>query len=197
MLVVMKMDEKKKDLRIVKTRKALYHAFEELMKSKSFEQIKVSDICNEALINRSTFYDHYNDKYDLLEEYINSLRDSFTLEITKEDNIERNTKKYYIEIIRLLLNHIEKKKDTYVSIMINNRNSITNDIFYDILNRAIINQIDGKVISSKIPNEIITRFYIGGVTNICFEWLMYGNKYSKDDIINYIDLLIPDNFINE
>lgn len=191
------MDEKKKDLRIVKTRKALYHAFEELMKSKSFEQIKVSDICNEALVNRSTFYDHYNDKYDLLEEYINSLRDSFTLEITKEDNIERNTKKYYIEIIRLLLNHIEKKKDTYVSIMINNRNSITNDIFYDILNRAIINQIDGKVISSKIPNEIITRFYIGGVTNICFEWLMYGNKYSKDDIINYIDLLIPDNFINE
>lgn len=191
------MDEKKKDLRIVKTRKALYHAFEELMKSKSFEQIKVSDICNEALINRSTFYDHYNDKYDLLEEYINSLRDSFTLEITKEDNIEKNTKKYYIEIIRLLLNHIEKKKDTYVSIMINNRNSITNDIFYDILNRAIINQIDGKVISSKIPNEIITRFYIGGVTNICFEWLMYGNKYSKDDIINYIDLLIPDNFINE
>ena len=127
------MDEKKKDLRIIKTRKALYHAFEELMKSKSFEQIKVSDICNEALINRSTFYDHYNDKYDLLEEYINSLRDSFTLEITKEDNIERNTKKYYIEIIRLLLNHIEKKKDTYVSIMINNRNSITNDIFYDIL----------------------------------------------------------------
>ena len=44
------MDEKKKDLRIIKTRKALYNAFEELMKSKPFEQIKVSDICNEALI---------------------------------------------------------------------------------------------------------------------------------------------------
>ena len=81
--------------------------------------------------------------------------------------------------------------------MINNRNSITNDILYDILNRAIINQINDEVISHKIPNEIITRFYIGGVTNICFEWLMYGNKYSKEDIINYIDLLIPDNFVNE
>lgn len=191
------MDEKKKDLRIVKTRKALYRAFEELMKSKSFEQIKVSDICNEALINRSTFYDHYTDKYDLLEEYINSLKDSFTEEITKEDSIEKNTKKYYIEIIKLLLNHIEKKKDTYISIMINNRNSITTDILYDILNRAVINQINDEVISHKIPNEIVTRFYIGGVTNICFEWLMYGNKYSKEDIINYIDLLIPDNFVNE
>lgn len=191
------MDENKQDLRIVKTRKALYRAFEELMKNKSFEQIKVSDICNEALINRSTFYDHYADKYDLLEEYINSLKDSFTEEMTKEGSIEKNTKKYYIEIIRLLLNHIEKKKDTYISIMINNRNSITNDILYDILNKAIINQINDNVISEKIPNEIITRFYIGGVTNICFEWLMYGNKYSKEDIINYIDLLIPDNFVNE
>jgi len=26
---------------------------------------------------------------------------------------------------------------------------------------------------------------------------MYGNKYTKEDIINYIDLLIPDNFVNE
>ena len=179
------MDEKKKDLRIIKTRKALYNAFEELMKSKPFEQIKVSDICNEALINRSTFYDHYADKYDLLEEYINSLKDSLTEEITKENNIEKNTKEYYIEIIKLLLLHIQKKRDTYIAIMINNRNSITNDILYDILSRAII------------PNEIIIRFYIGGVTNICFEWLMYGNKYTKEDIINYIDLLIPDNFVNE
>ena len=191
------MDEKKRDLRIIKTRKALYNAFEELMKSKPFEQIKVSDICYEALINRSTFYDHYADKYDLLEEYINSLKDSLTEEITKENNIEKNTKEYYIEIIKLLLLHIQKKRDTYIAIMINNRNSITNDILYDILNRAIINQINDKKISKNIPNEIIIRFYIGGVTNICFEWLMYGNKYTKEDIINYIDLLIPDNFVNE
>jgi len=191
------MDEKKKDLRIIKTRKALYNAFEELMKSKPFEQIKVSDICSEALINRSTFYDHYADKYDLLEEYINSLKDSLTEEITKENNIEKNTKEYYIEIIKLLLLHIQKKRDTYIAIMINNRNSITNDILYDILSRAIINQINDKKISKNIPNEIIIRFYIGGVTNICFEWLMYGNKYTKEDIINYIDLLIPDNFVNE
>ena len=136
--------KKKKDLRIIKTRKALYNAFEELMKSKPFEQIKVSDICNEALINRSTFYDHYADKYDLLEEYINSLKDSLTEEITKENNIEKNTKEYYIEIIKLLLLHIQKKRDTYIAIMINNRNSITNDILYDILSRAIINQINDK-----------------------------------------------------
>lgn len=36
------------------------------MKNKSFEEIKVSDICKEAHINRSTFYNNFNDKYDLL-----------------------------------------------------------------------------------------------------------------------------------
>ena len=30
-------------------------------KDKTFEEIKVSDICKKALINRSTFYSHYND----------------------------------------------------------------------------------------------------------------------------------------
>lgn len=188
--------KEKKDLRIIKTRKALYQAFLKLMKSKPFEQIKVSDICNEALVNRSTFYDHYTDKYDLLEEYINSLKDTLTNEITKEDNIEKNTKKYYMEIIKLLLYHIEKEKDTYVSIMINNRNSITNDILYDILGKAITNQINNNNISDKVPNDIIIMFYIGGVTNICLEWLMYDNKYTIEDIINYIDILIPDNFVN-
>ena len=50
---------KKDDLRIIKTKKALYNALINLMKNKTFEEIKVSDICNEALVNRSTFYAHF------------------------------------------------------------------------------------------------------------------------------------------
>ena len=58
--------EKKTDLRIIKTKKVIYEALIDLMKEKTFEEIKVSDICNKALINRSTFYAHYEDKYELL-----------------------------------------------------------------------------------------------------------------------------------
>mgnify|MGYP004660683401 FL=1 len=58
--------KEKKDLRIIKTKIALYNALTNLMKNKTFEEIRVSDICNEALINRSTFYAHYEDKYELL-----------------------------------------------------------------------------------------------------------------------------------
>ena len=48
----------KEDLRITKTRKVLFETLVLLMKEKSFEEIKVSDICKKALINRSTFYSH-------------------------------------------------------------------------------------------------------------------------------------------
>lgn len=66
--------EKKTDLRIIKTKKVIYEALIDLMKEKTFEEIKVSDICNKALINRSTFYAHYEDKYELLVEFINDLK---------------------------------------------------------------------------------------------------------------------------
>ena len=54
------------DQRIIKTKNNLYKGLLITMKNKSFEEIKVSDICKEAHINRSTFYNNFNDKYDLL-----------------------------------------------------------------------------------------------------------------------------------
>ena len=45
---------KKIDLRILKTKRNLYEGLLTLMKEKTFEEIKVSDICSKAMINRST-----------------------------------------------------------------------------------------------------------------------------------------------
>ena len=184
---------KKIDLRIIKTKKVLYQALENLMIDNSFEEIKVSDICTRALINRSTFYAHYTDKYELLDEYINSLKDDLQSELEKNININ-NTKEYYIEMIRLLLNHIEEKKNTYLSIMIKNKNSILMDIVDDVINKNILEQIKEEN-SKKIPSTIIIKFYLGGVINICLEWLKYDNKYSKEEIIDYIDKLIPSDIL--
>ena len=57
---------KKEDLRIRKTKASLYKSLLQLMEEKTFEDIKITDICKLSLINRSTFYDHFNDKYELL-----------------------------------------------------------------------------------------------------------------------------------
>lgn len=187
--------DKKTDLRILKTKRNLYDTLEKLLMEQPFEEIKVSDICSAALINRSTFYAHYNDKYELLQEYINTLKDNLITELNKNNNI-KNSKEYYIEIIKLLLNYIDDRRETYFKIMINNKNSITMDIFYDAINKDIIRQIEEKNDHDKhIPSSIISQFYLGGVFNIFIEWIKFSNKYSKENIVNYLDLLIPDDLI--
>lgn len=186
---------KKTDLRVIKTKNLIYNTLIELMKDKTFEEIKVSDICNKALINRSTFYSHYEDKYDLLVDFINSLKNEFISELNK-NNSKLNNKEYYIELIKIFLNHIEERKEMYASIIINNRNSIMMDILLDVVNNDLLNKMNTDEFKTSIPNDIIAKFYLGGVINIGVEWLKDNKKYSKDDIINYITQLIPDN-INE
>lgn len=184
---------KKTDLRVVKTKKVLYDTLEELMKNKAFEEIKVSDICTHAFINRSTFYAHYTDKYELLAAYIHDLKNSLAEALKKNQNIE-NSKEYYLEMIKLLLDYIDSKRDTYVSIMIHNKNSIMTDILYDVINKDLVKQMKNEPVDHTIPSDLIARFYLGAVFNVCMEWLKTDNRYSKQDMIHYFSLLIPNDF---
>jgi AcrR family transcriptional regulator len=59
-----------RDPRIRRTRKLLQEALGTLMQSKSFDEISVQDIAEVATVNRATFYDHYTDKFALLDALI-------------------------------------------------------------------------------------------------------------------------------
>ncbi len=56
-----------RDPRIRRTRQLLQGALQTLMQTKSFDEISVQDITEVATVNRATFYDHYTDKFALLE----------------------------------------------------------------------------------------------------------------------------------
>jgi AcrR family transcriptional regulator len=55
------------DPRIRRTRQLLQQALAKLLDTKEFEKISVQDITEAATVNRATFYDHYADKFALLE----------------------------------------------------------------------------------------------------------------------------------
>jgi len=55
------------DPRIRRTRVLLQQALSKLLDSKEFDKISVHDIAEAATVNRATFYDHYTDKFALLE----------------------------------------------------------------------------------------------------------------------------------
>ncbi|ADV84000.1 TetR/AcrR family transcriptional regulator [Terriglobus saanensis] len=55
------------DPRIRRTRLSLQQALGKLLDEREFEKISVQDIAEAAAVNRATFYDHYPDKFALLE----------------------------------------------------------------------------------------------------------------------------------
>mgnify|MGYP003446596946 CR=1 FL=1 len=72
---------KKQDPRNQRTRQNIMNGFMKLIKQKEFSDITITDITQEAEINRSTFYYHFMDKYDLIDEI---QREVLTKEIFKE-----------------------------------------------------------------------------------------------------------------
>lgn len=180
----------KKDLRVIKTKNLLFNTLVTLMSNTSFEKIKVSDICNDALINRSTFYAHYNDKYELLVDLIEDLKNNLRTALDRNNHIV-NTKDYYLEMIKLLMDHIDEQKKIYYSILISNRNSIVMDILLDAVisdvNKRILNT---NVIKNEMPADVVSRFYLGAVVSLGIEWL--NGKYDKEEIIDYLTILIPE-----
>jgi AcrR family transcriptional regulator len=67
------MTQNLEDLRVRRTRKLLQKALLEAASEKGFAHVTVRDITERAMVNRATFYRHYEDKYDLLTHYMEEL----------------------------------------------------------------------------------------------------------------------------
>lgn len=61
---------KLEDPRAIRTRKLLVDSFQQLIRMKNFDQITVKDITDLASVNRATFYAHFVDKFDMLDDVL-------------------------------------------------------------------------------------------------------------------------------
>ncbi len=67
---LMPIEPAKLDPRIRRTRQMLFDSFQSLLFEKTFDLITVQDIAERSTLNRATFYDHFTDKFALLEAMI-------------------------------------------------------------------------------------------------------------------------------
>ncbi|GBG96310.1 TetR/AcrR family transcriptional regulator [Lactococcus termiticola] len=82
-----------------KTRNLLKEAMVELLEEKSFDSITTSELVAKAGVSRSSFYTHYQDKYDLIEAYQAELFSTITYIFTKNENEPEAT---LIEVYRFI-----------------------------------------------------------------------------------------------
>lgn len=105
------------DPRVIKTKKQIDSALLENLSRHSFQKITVDMICASGMINRSTFYKYYRDKYDLLDSYLARVLHEFK-ERTVVDFILASPAKVgdpaYKDSFERLACYLYQHKDTYL-----------------------------------------------------------------------------------
>ncbi|MDE7107257.1 MAG: TetR/AcrR family transcriptional regulator, partial [Clostridiales bacterium] len=72
------------------TASKMRRAFLTLLETKEFADISIMDICKAAGVNRSTFYAHYDNTYDLLKEAFESMIANFINECDFDNPVDLN-----------------------------------------------------------------------------------------------------------
>ena len=112
------MTQEKSDLRVRRTQKMLQEALIELVAERNFDAISVGDIAERAMVNRATFYRHYQDKYDLMEkifgDMLNQMVQSIGPNILPVNKINFNKKPvHFIKIFE----HIDQNHKIYEALL--------------------------------------------------------------------------------
>lgn len=174
----------KTDLRIQRTQKAIVDAFYELLDEKSFGSITVIDICDRALINRGTFYTHFEDKYQLLDKCISDIMYGLHEQV-KRAHGENDLITYYNEVMDLGICFLDNNRKRIRTIILKADSALVFDKVHEILTHNIINRLsharprDGK---GSLPSDILAEFFAGGIISLIKWWLLDEPNYTLEDI---------------
>lgn len=81
----------KGDRRVKYTKMVLKESFIKLLEKKDISQISIKEICEDADINRATFYAHYSDQYDLLRKIEDELLHNINAHLAQFHQKNNNT----------------------------------------------------------------------------------------------------------
>ncbi|MDO4740459.1 MAG: TetR/AcrR family transcriptional regulator [Eubacteriales bacterium] len=108
---------KKEDQRVTATKQRLQEAFLRLLKTTPIHAISILELCGEAGVNRTTFYNHYGSQYDLLE---NISRRFLRAIETRLESAEADSRESVQERVVTVLAFLEENRELSVQLLNNN-----------------------------------------------------------------------------
>ena len=166
-----------------------------LLEKKDFEYITIKEICDTAGVNRSTFYLHYENTFDLLQETTRYILDkhfayysSDTKEITARfANAELKdllfiTSEYLVPYLTFI-----KDNQRIFRVSIKNFNSLSLNDVYRKMFEHIFNPILERFSVPENERSYMMKFYLTGVYAIVTEWL---DRNCSDDMETITEVII-------
>ncbi len=160
------------DRRTRRTYQALRHALVDLMERKNYDAITVQELLDQADVGRSTFYNHFYDKDDLL---FKSLSDMF-------DHLYSDAPDDHLFPSHAIFQHIEQHQALYKNLARSQRF----EAVLKTVQTTLINQINQRLADYKHTNPVmqamIAPYLAGSFISILRWWLDQALTYSVSDI---------------
>lgn len=154
--------------------------FIQLLQSKEINEISVTEICEKAHLNRSTFYANYLDVYDLADKVAKDLEDDVFALYQEERQTKYNSNNFL-----KLFKHIKENQIFYQTYFKLNKDT-----------NFIITEYDTNLAKSIFKDKYIDyhmEFFRAGLTAIIKKWLKNGCQESPEEI----DLILKEEYKNK
>lgn len=177
--------KEEKMLREDKTNILLCDAMIGLVEERDFDDIKVVDICERALVHKTTFYNHFKDKYELLNYIIKKIFDN----INSKTPSKLDLAEHCIAIAKEYMICIKGNAKFYQSILKDKNGCgivLLERLFCDSLER----KIDELKLPCPMPKKYISKFFASAVLEVVNEWTTSGMKETESQLISYIKMLV-------
>jgi probable dihydroxyacetone kinase regulator len=169
------------------TEEALGYSLKKLILKMPFEKITIRDITDEAGLMRPTFYNHFKDKYDLLE-WI------FVEEIVRPAKalIESNMME---EAVHLMLKRMEMDLDFYKkAVRIQGQNSFQEIIFQtfrDIMKKVLEEKMEGKSMANRLLTpESMAEYYAAISSFVIIRWIKTEWEVTPQEVAQAYAMLV-------
>ena len=169
-----------------------------LLEKKPFEYITISEVCEAAKVNRSTFYLHYENTGDLLKETTSYVLDRFTsyfsvdpenITTTIADGDLQDLKFVNEKYLQPYLSFIKENQRVFSAMLSQPKAFDTTNIFQKLFDN-IFKPILDRFHYPRDEQNYVMMFYLNGVTAIITEWLKDGCQKSIEDICAIIHVCI-------
>ncbi len=170
------------------TRKMLWDALFSLLEEKHFDQISVKDICTRSQVNRSTFYNHFDSKFDLLEYGIEHIMpvDAHLLDASRA-RIEKNDPNAspHAQLFKYVYAHQSFFRNIFVV-------KGTSDYIFSsmVAGTAEFLGAGKNTCDDGMPLGIKAQMYFGAISTLTTWWLKNNCEIPVEDLIRYVDMTI-------
>ena len=175
---------KKQDLRVTRTQRALVTAMTALLEKNGFQKTTVNDLCDLAMVSRTTFYQHFEDKYHLLR---------FSLEQIMEQERCRVEEGNIHQLITGMLDHVEEKAKMFRALLLEDMDYELLRMFSELWVRELTRKLEQRAAqghSFPVPVTTLAVYMAGGMAQLLVGWVFSGFTPPKEELANQLLILL-------